>query len=249
MNPSDALSRDAVVYIAGHRGLVGGALWRHFESLGFTNLVGRSSAEVDLRERDATFDLLTTVRPDVVVDAAARVGGIMANRDFPVEFLSDNLRIQTNLMDASHAAGVERFLFLGSSCIYPKFADQPIREDSLLTGQLEPTNDAYAIADMLPIAVPHRLRSLASPWLVGAIVLPTDNVATSQAFTAYAKHWHELVNSPPLVSDPVIQRARDIAHRGAMFNDETDPVWQHLAKLVGQTDTNKVLAAIRNPVD
>ena len=110
-------------------------------------------------------------------------------------------------------------------------------------------NDAYAIADMLPIAVPHRLRSLASPWLVGAIVLPTDNVATSQAFNAYAKQWHELVNSPPLVSDPEIQRATDIAHRGAMFNDETDPVWQHLAKLVGQTDTNKVLAAIRNPVD
>ena len=207
MNPSDALSRDAVVYIAGHRGLVGGALWRHFESLGFTNLVGRSSAEVDLRERDATFDLLTTVRPDVVVDAAARVGGIMANRDFPVEFLSDNLRIQTNLMDASHAAGVERFLFLGSSCIYPKFADQPIREDSLLTGQLEPTNDAYAIAKIAGIlAIQGYRREYSRGWISAMptnLYGPGDNFdfASSHVLPAMIRRLHEAkVSGAPSVT-------------------------------------------------
>ena len=118
---------------------------------GFTDLVGATSAEVDLRDRDATFDYLRRVRPDVVVDAAARVGGILANDTYPAEFLSDNLRIQLNVMDAANDLGVDRLLFLGSSCIYPKFAEQPIREDSLLTGALEPTNDAYAIAKIAGI--------------------------------------------------------------------------------------------------
>ncbi|SHN36538.1 GDP-L-fucose synthase family protein [Cryptosporangium aurantiacum] len=138
--------RDARVYIAGHGGLVGSALWRHFESVGFTNLVGRRSKELDLRDRESVRAFFDEVRPDYVIDAAAKVGGIFANSTYPAEFLSDNLRIQTNLLDAAHEFGVERFLFLGSSCIYPKFAPQPIREDSLLTGPLEETNDAYAIA-------------------------------------------------------------------------------------------------------
>jgi GDP-L-fucose synthase len=141
----------ATIYIAGHRGLVGSAIWRHLTGQGFTSLVGVTSAEVDLRDREATFDFFERARPDIVIDAAARVGGILANSTYPAEFLSDNLRIQVNLMDAAREAGVDRLLFLGSSCIYPKFAQQPIRESSLLTGALEPSNDAYAIAKIAGI--------------------------------------------------------------------------------------------------
>ncbi len=139
MPRAQPLPRDARVYIAGHRGLVGSALWRRFEADGFTDLVGQTSTELDLRDRPATFAFLDETRPHVVVLAAAKVGGILANATQPVEFLSDNVRIQANVLDGAHRAGVERLLFLGSSCIYPKFAPQPIREDSLLTGPLEPT--------------------------------------------------------------------------------------------------------------
>lgn len=145
------LDREAKVYIAGHRGLAGSAIWRRFEKEGFTNLLGVTSADMDLRERDAVFAFFEKEKPDVVIDAAAKVGGILANNTFPADFLSDNLRIQVNIMDAANAVDVERLLFLGSSCIYPKFAEQPIREDSLLTGALEPTNDAYAIAKIAGI--------------------------------------------------------------------------------------------------
>lgn len=126
--------------------MVGSAVWRALEAQGGTDLVGQASQQVDLRDRDSTFTYVADTRPDTVVIAAAKVGGILANATYPVEFLSDNVRITTNLLDACHASGVERVLFLGSSCIYPQLAEQPIREDSLLTGPLEPTNDAYAIA-------------------------------------------------------------------------------------------------------
>ena len=141
----------ARVYVAGHNGLVGSAIWRALESLGAENLIGRSSAELDLRDRAAAFDFIAEARPDVVIDAAARVGGIAANDSYPAEFISDNLQIQVNLMDAAAAHGVKRLLFLGSSCIYPRLAEQPIREDALLTGHLEPTNDAYAVAKIAGI--------------------------------------------------------------------------------------------------
>lgn len=141
-----ALDRAAPVYIAGHRGLVGSALERRFQAEGFTNLVVRERGELDLTDRAATFDFLLTTRPAVVIDAAAKVGGIMANSSQPAEFLSENLQIQVNLLDAALAARAPRLLFLGSSCIYPKFSRQPITESALLTGSLEPTNEAYAIA-------------------------------------------------------------------------------------------------------
>jgi GDP-L-fucose synthase len=140
------LDRAAPVYIAGHRGLVGSALERRFQAEGFTNLVVRERGELDLTDRAATFDFLLTTRPAVVIDAAAKVGGIMANSSQPAEFLSENLQIQVNLLDAALAARAPRLLFLGSSCIYPKFSRQPITESALLTGSLEPTNEAYAIA-------------------------------------------------------------------------------------------------------
>ena len=144
------LSLDSRIYVAGHNGLVGSAVWRHLQAQGFTELVGWSSAEVDLRDRTATFDAILSARPSVVVVAAAKVGGILANSTSPVDFLNDNLRIQTNLFEAAHAADVERLLFLGSSCIYPKLAPQPIPESALLTGPLEPTNDCLLYTSPSP---------------------------------------------------------------------------------------------------
>jgi GDP-L-fucose synthase len=140
------LSDSTPVYVAGHRGLVGSAIWRALHARGCRTLIGSTFAEVDLRDRDATRAFVGARRPEVMVIAAARVGGILANSTYPAEFLSDNLRIQVNLLDAAVEHGVRRVLFLGSSCIYPRLAEQPIKESALLTGALEPTNDAYAIA-------------------------------------------------------------------------------------------------------
>jgi GDP-L-fucose synthase len=134
------------VWVAGHRGMVGGAVARLLAARGDVEVVGWSSSELDLTDREATVAAARDARPDVVVIAAARVGGILANRDAPVEFLRDNVRIQTNVMEAAHLADVDRLLFLGSSCIYPRLAPQPIPAEAMLTGPLEPTNDAYAIA-------------------------------------------------------------------------------------------------------
>ena len=130
------------IYIAGHRGLVGSALTRAIDIRKDAEWVGKGREDLDLLDRDAVFDFLAEEKPDVVIVAAARVGGIMANSTYPVEFLSENLRIMTNLLDGSHAANIDRLLFLGSSCIYPRMSPQPIREDYLLTGALEPTNEA-----------------------------------------------------------------------------------------------------------
>ena len=139
-------SLDAPIYVAGHRGMVGSALVRALEQRGHTNLVLRTSAELDLRDQAAVFAFLEEVKPVHVYLAAAKVGGIHANRTQPADFLHDNLAIQTNVIEGSRRAGVDKLLFLGSSCIYPKHAPQPIQEDALLTGKLEPTNAPYAIA-------------------------------------------------------------------------------------------------------
>lgn len=151
MIPKYPLDKSAKFYVAGHRGMVGSAIWRELERRGFTNLVGKSSSELDLTDRDSVFEFFAAEKPRYVVLAAAKVGGIMANNTYPADFLSINLQIQVNVMDAALEYGVERLLFMGSSCIYPKFAPQPIREDALLTGHLEPTNDAYAIAKIAGI--------------------------------------------------------------------------------------------------
>ena len=136
------LDRGARTFIAGHRGLVGGAVLRHFTDSGFTNVVTRSSSELDLRDGAAVEAFFAAEKPATVVMAAAKVGGILANNTYPADFISDNLRMQVNVLDAAARHGTTRLLFLGSSCIYPKHAPQPIREDSLLTGPLETTNDA-----------------------------------------------------------------------------------------------------------
>ena len=134
------------IYVAGHKGLVGSAIVRAIESEGKHEWIGQTRAELDLLDRKAVFEYLAQEKPDAVVIAAAKVGGIQANNTFPVDFLSQNLQIETNLMDGAHEAGISKLLFLGSSCVYPKMAQQPIKEEYLLTGELEKTNEAYALA-------------------------------------------------------------------------------------------------------
>ena len=177
--------RDSLVYVAGHHGLVGSAVWRRLQQLG-VQTVGWSSGEVDLRDRDATFQAVFDSRPDVVVVAAAKVGGILANSIHPVEFLNDNLRIQTNLFEAAHAAGVDRLIFLGSSCIYPRLAPQPIQESALLTGPLEPTNQAYALAKIAGIeAVRSYRRQYGRRWICA---MPTNLYGPGDNFDLHSSH-------------------------------------------------------------
>jgi GDP-L-fucose synthase len=146
-----ALHRRAKIYVAGHRGMVGSALVRRLRAGGFDNLLTRSRGELDLLDQRAVFDFLGRERPDYVFLAAARVGGIHANNTYPAQFLFENLAIETNVIEGARRAGVERLLFLGSSCIYPRDCPQPIREEYLLSGPLEPTNEAYAIAKIAGI--------------------------------------------------------------------------------------------------
>lgn len=180
------LDRTLPVYIAGHRGLVGSALVRRFQSEGFTNLLVRSHSELDLMDRAATFDFVLESRPQIVIDAAARVGGIMANDTYPADFLSENLQIQVNLLDAAVAARVPRLLFLGSSCIYPKFAPQPIQESALLTGPLEPTNDAYAIAKIAGILQVQAVRRQYGLSWISA--MPTNLYGPGDNFSPSGSH-------------------------------------------------------------
>ena len=180
------LDREATTFVAGHRGLVGSAIWRKLEGEGFTALVGRRSGELDLRDREAVFDFFAETRPRYVVLAAAKVGGILANNTYPVDFLSDNLRIQTNVMDAALEVRTARLLFLGSSCIYPRMAQQPIHEDSLLTGHLEPTNDAYAIAKIAGIlGVQAVRRQYGLPWISA---MPTNLYGPGDNFSPTGSH-------------------------------------------------------------
>nr|WP_194716960.1 GDP-L-fucose synthase [Microbacterium sp. CFBP 13617] len=180
------MDRDATFYVAGHRGLVGSAIVRKLEASGFGNVVGKTSAELDLKDRDAVFAYMGDTKPKYVVLAAAKVGGILANSTYPVDFLSDNMRIQVNVLDAALANDVERVLFLGSSCIYPKFAEQPIREDSLLTGHLEPTNDAYAIAKIAGILQTQAVRrQYGLPWISA---MPTNLYGPNDNFSPKGSH-------------------------------------------------------------
>ena len=199
MNPlvKDIMKKTDTIYIAGHRGLAGSAIWRHLENEGFSNLVGFSSSELDLTNRPAVLDMMARVKPDVVIDAAAKVGGIHANDTYPAEFLSDNLQIQLNVMDAAHQAGVARLIFLGSSCIYPKFAEQPIKESSLLTGALEETNSAYGIAKIAGILQVQAMRKQYGHRWISAmptnIYGPNDNYhpENSHVLAAFIRRFHE----------------------------------------------------------
>ena len=191
------MKKTDTIYIAGHRGLAGSGIWRHLEAQGYENLVGLSSQELDLTDRDSVFRAMSSIRPDVVIDAAARVGGIHANDTYPADFLSQNLQIQVNLMDAAHETGVDRLLFLGSACIYPKFAPQPIPESALLTGALEATNDAYGIAKIAGIIQVQAMRRQHGRRWISAMPTnlygPNDNFhpENSHVLAALIRRFHE----------------------------------------------------------
>jgi GDP-L-fucose synthase len=188
---------DTKVYVAGHNGLVGSAIVRALEAAGAGEIIGWSSKELDLRDRSATFDAITEAKPDIIIDAAAKVGGIMANSTFPVEFLRDNSMIQTNVMDAAHSNNIDRLLFLGSSCIYPRHATQPIRESSLMTGPLEPTNQAYAMAKISGIYYIEAHRAQYGRHWISAMPTnlygPRDNfdLQSSHVLPAFIRRFHE----------------------------------------------------------
>jgi GDP-L-fucose synthase len=180
------LDRSATFYVAGHRGLVGSAIVRKLEAAGFTNIVGKTSNELDLKDRKAVFAYMKEIKPKYLVLAAAKVGGILANSTYPVEFLSENLQIQVNVLDAALESRVERVLFLGSSCIYPKFAEQPIKEESLLTGHLEQTNDAYAIAKIAGILQVQAVRrEYGLPWISA---MPTNLYGPNDNYSPQGSH-------------------------------------------------------------
>ncbi|MBA2433174.1 MAG: GDP-L-fucose synthase [Chthoniobacterales bacterium] len=174
------------IFVAGHRGLVGSAIVRRLEGEGFTNLLKRDRAELDLTQERPVAEFFAMERPDVVVLAAAKVGGIKANNDFPVEFLLDNLQVQNNVITSAHATGVRKLLFLGSSCIYPKHAPQPIPEEALLTGPLEPTNDAYAIAKIAGIKLCQAYASEYGETYISA--MPTNLYGPNDNFDLLSSH-------------------------------------------------------------
>lgn len=174
------------IYIAGHKGMVGSAIWRSLEAKGYQNLIGRSSAELDLRNYQDVATFLNIEKPDVVIDAAARVGGILANNNYPYQFIMENLQIQNNLMDSALKSGVEKFIFLGSSCIYPKLAPQPLKEEYLLTDTLEPTNEWYAIAKIAGIKVCEAIKKQFSKDYIS--LMPTNLYGTHDNFDLNTSH-------------------------------------------------------------
>lgn len=184
--PVSPLDRRAPVWIAGHRGLVGSALWRLMKAAGFTQLVGKSSGSLDLTSRADVFEFVATHQPKAIVLAAAHVGGIVANNSFPHDFISRNLQIQTNVFDAAAAHGIERLLFFGSSCIYPKLAAQPIKEEYLLSGKLESTNEGFALAKLAGLAHVRAVRKqFGLPWIS---VLPSNVYGPGDNFSELHSH-------------------------------------------------------------
>jgi GDP-L-fucose synthase len=174
------------IYIAGHSGMVGSAVWRILVSKGYSNLIGKTSAELDLRDQQAVTDFYTTEKPEVVIDAAAKVGGILANNDYPYQFLMENIQIQNNLIDGAHKSGIEKFIFLGSSCIYPKFAPQPLKEEYLLTDSLEPTNEWYAIAKITGVKACQAIRKQYNKDYVS--LMPTNLYGSFDNFDLQSSH-------------------------------------------------------------
>jgi len=192
------------IYVAGHRGLVGSAIVRQIEREGKHEWIGKTRTELDLLDRAAVFSFLKHEKPDAVIIAAAKVGGIHANNTYPVEFLSQNLQIETNLLDGSHEAGVEKLLFLGSSCVYPKFSEQPIKEEYLLTGELEKTNEAYALAKISGLKLVQAYRAQHGHKWISAMPTnmygPGDNfdLENSHVLPAMIRKFHDakVSNSP-----------------------------------------------------
>jgi GDP-L-fucose synthase len=191
----------ARIYVAGHRGLVGSAIWRGLERRGFKNLIGRTRGELDLLGTDAAQKFYAKEQPEFVFVAAAKVGGIHANNSQPAEFLFENLQVQNNLIHGAHLAGVKKLLFLGSSCIYPKLAPQPIKEEHLLAGPLEPTNEWYAIAKIAGIKMCQAYRRQYGCDFISVMPTnlygPNDNydLQTSHVLPALIRKFHEAKTS------------------------------------------------------
>jgi len=180
------MQKDSRIFVAGHRGLVGSALHRGLQARGYSNLLLRTHAELDLTDRNAVSAFFAAQKPEFVFLAAAKVGGIYANDTYPADFIRENLEIQTNVIDASHRNGVERLLFLGSSCIYPKLAPQPIREESLLTGPLEATNRAYALAKIAGVEMCRSYNAQYGTHYLAA--MPTNLYGPGDNFDANLSH-------------------------------------------------------------
>ena len=174
------------IYIAGHNGMVGSAIWRVLTKKGYTNLIGASSSKLDLRNQNAVMDFITTEKPDVIIDAAAKVGGILANNDFPYQFLMENMQIQNNLISTAFELGIDKFIFLGSSCIYPKLAPQPLKEEYLLTGSLEATNEWYALAKITGVKSCQAIRNQFGRDYVS--LMPTNLYGTHDNFDLTSSH-------------------------------------------------------------
>jgi GDP-L-fucose synthase len=174
------------IYIAGHRGMVGSAIWRALTAKGYQNLVGKSSKELDLKNQKAVQDFFEEEKPEVVIDAAARVGGILANNNYPYQFLMENMLIQNNLIEASLKQDVQKFIFLGSSCIYPKLANQPLKESCLLTGDLEPTNEWYAIAKISGVKACEAIRKQFGKDYIS--LMPTNLYGSFDNFDLHTSH-------------------------------------------------------------
>ncbi|MFA9191503.1 GDP-L-fucose synthase [Flavobacterium sp. FZUC8N2.13] len=178
--------KNSIIYIAGHKGMVGNAIWRTLNAKGYTNLVGASSKDLDLRNQKAVMDFIQKTKPDVIIDAAAKVGGILANKNFPYQFLMENMQIQNNLIDIAHRSAVEKFIFLGSSCIYPKLAPQPLKEEYLLTAPLEPTNEWYALAKISGVKACEAIRKQFEKDFVS--LMPTNLYGTHDNFDLNSSH-------------------------------------------------------------
>jgi GDP-L-fucose synthase len=180
------IDKNSTIYIAGHNGMVGSAIWRTLQAKGYTHLVGATSATLDLREQSAVRKYIEKIKPDVIIDAAAKVGGILANNHFPYPFLMENLQIQNNLIDSALKSGVSKFVFLGSSCIYPKLAPQPLSEDYLLSGSLEPTNEWYALAKIAGVKACEAIRKQYGKDFVS--LMPTNLYGTHDNFDLSSSH-------------------------------------------------------------
>jgi GDP-L-fucose synthase len=193
----NSISKASKIYIAGHRGMVGSAVWRALEAKGYTHIIGKTSSELDLRNQQAVIDFIEAEQPAIIIDAAAKVGGILANNEFPYPFLMENLQIQNNLIDAAHKGAVQKFIFLGSSCIYPKFAPQPLKEEYLLTDSLEPTNEWYAIAKIAGVKACQAIRKQYGKDFVSLMPTnlygPNDNfdLKSSHVLPAMLRKFHE----------------------------------------------------------
>jgi GDP-L-fucose synthase len=180
------INKNLKIYIAGHRGMVGSAIWRILERKGYAHLIGRTSKELDLKNQDDVLVFFKEEKPEVVIDAAAKVGGILANNDYPYQFIMENMQIQNNLIDTALQQGVEKFIFLGSSCIYPKLANQPLKEAYLLTDSLEPTNEWYAIAKITGVKACQAIRKQFDKDYVS--LMPTNLYGTRDNFDLQTSH-------------------------------------------------------------